>query len=203
MGACNFRHVIDAYSAREGFDRLVSEAIYDYGNDGYNGTISTCELGFVKNMSASGKYTEAVMNKAEEYIVNDNYGEKWVATCLDLGIVAYDIFTAKKKTPEIREKAEYRQKFAVFCYDDNGIGEISEGYRDTKKEADELALKLTLQNGRDYFVAKRPVKINRGDDTVTQTTYTVKRKKTEPKSCPKNSVVKPVHKYIFYGMAAC
>lgn len=202
MGACNFSHVIDAYSAREGFGMLVSEAVYECGNDGYNGTISTCSLGAVRDLSSSGNYTKAVMKKAEQYIKDDDYGSKWTATCLDLGIIGYDVITAKKTQEKPKTKAEYRQKYVVLSSALDSGTNISL-YRDTKKEADDLAMQLAVKNNRSYYVAKRPVNVNRGDDLVTSISYTTTRKKTKPKTCPANSVIKPVHKYMYYGWAAC
>lgn len=204
MGATNFYHIIDAYSPREGFNALVDQAIYEHGADGYNGTISTCSLGCsVKKMtSSSGKYTKSVLKKAMKYMEDEDYGRKWEATCLDLGIVAYDVITAKKTNAKPKEKAEYRQKYVVL-HSDFEFGEVSVGYRDTKKEADDLAMELAVKNNADYYVAKRPVKINRGDDIVTKIEFVGTRKKTVPKSVSSNAVVKPLHRYLFYGWAAC
>ena len=203
MGAQNFYHIIEGYSAGEAFDELFSDAIYKKGHDSYNGTISTCSLGYVKKMSSSGKYTKSILKKAMKYMEEDDYGSKWRATCLDLGIVGYDVITAKKTTKNPKTKAEYRQKYVVFSYD--GFfreNETSAGYRDSKKEADALAMKLALKNNLDYYVAKRPVNVNRGEDVVSEITYTTVRKNTKPKSSKDNTIVKPVHKYLFYGWAA-
>lgn len=42
MGATNFVEVLRGYdSADEAYSEAVSQAIYDYGHDPYNGTIST------------------------------------------------------------------------------------------------------------------------------------------------------------------
>ena len=66
------------------FNTLVSEAIYEHGHDPYNGTISTTN--FNGNViKIADVYSEEADSKAREYIKNDDYGEKRVSKCLDLG----------------------------------------------------------------------------------------------------------------------
>lgn len=74
MGAVNFIEDILAVSAREGFDILAEDARYVRGNDRYNGTISTCELGSCKLKFP--KYLESNNKKAYSFIEKDNYGTK-------------------------------------------------------------------------------------------------------------------------------
>jgi hypothetical protein len=199
MGACGFCEHIEGYNAGECFDRLVSDAISEYGNDPYNGTISTCSMGRVKTISK--KYSNAVNEKAMKMIQDEDYGRKWVASVLDLGVVGYDIISITKKAPTTKTKAKYVQKYAVIRDEERGEKVIASF--DSKTEADEKAIKLTMDNPlKTYFVAKRPVNINNGDDTVTN--IIVKRERREKPLKPnKNRIVKEVHKYIFYGLAAC
>lgn len=199
MGAQPFTHLIEGSNPSECFERLVNDAIYEYGNDSYNGTISTCTLGRMTVLA--DKYSDTVLKRARKKVNDDENGDKRVATVLDLGVVGYDIVTAKKVPVKAKEKAEYRTKFVVLkeAYDSSKVIATKE----TKTEADEYAISQALKEPNfDYRVAKRPVKINKGSEYLTDIEISVKRVKTKPKKAPKNAVVSEAHKYLFYGWAA-
>lgn len=196
MGACSFFHKIDGPSAGECFDILVQAAYEQSGHDPYNGTISTCTLGRVHRVA--DVCTPAVEKKVHKMIEDDDYGRKWVATCLDLGLVGYEVITVKKVATKPAKAAKYLTKYVV-------IEEYTKtvSHHDTKTEAENAAMKAALAHPEnDYTVCKRPVNMNRGDDCLTRLEVTKTMKKTKPKTTKQNAHVRAIHRYVFYGMAA-
>lgn len=84
MGAIPFIVYNDNVSAREAFNSLVSEV---GKNDPYNGSISTCTLGRVEYFA--DVYKPSLDKKITALIDERDNGEKWVAHCLDCGLVGY------------------------------------------------------------------------------------------------------------------
>lgn len=203
MGAEVFLHNIEAYDASSAFTTLVRNAEDEYGDRSYNGTISTCSMGRVRILSNT--WSESVEEKAMKIVEDEDYGHKWTASVLDLGVVGYDVITTTKTAPTIKKKAVYKTQYAVMCIPPSyPIQEKFEKGFDSKKDADAYAIKLALEHQEnEYFVAKRPVNTNNGDDVVSKIKVSVVRKEKKPRSTPKNGVVRPVHKYIFYGWASC
>lgn len=196
MGACSFYHEMDGTSAGECFDELVEQAHHDYGYDSYNGTISTCCLGRVVRIADT--YSKSAEQKARKYIEDDNWGRKWEATCLDVGVFGYEVVSVKKQVLKPLKPAKYETKYVVLK---NDADIITSSYK--KTEADEKAMQLSLQDPHAvYSVSKRPVNINRGDDRVSAFEVAKSIKKSRPKSVKKNTVVRELHRYVYYGFAA-
>lgn len=68
MGSTTFYHKRTAPSMKEAYNQLVEDAIEEYGNDAYNGTISTTN-GFVdvtNKFKESGKKLSAFIESAED-----------------------------------------------------------------------------------------------------------------------------------------
>ena len=197
MGASNFIQTGYGCNAGEVFDLLVKEAEYERGHDGYNGTISTCT--YIGCKKVSDIYNKSVDKKAYKIIENDNYGRKWEAKALDLGIVRYEVIRVKKVVPKTKKKAEFKQRYAVILLNSNKM----KAHFETKKEADEDALKRILKNpNEEYIVCKRSININNGDDTVTEFKVEVSERKSKPKNIPTGCILREIHKYLFYGFAA-
>jgi len=199
MGAMNFSHRVLAQSAEEGFNRLVGGAISEYGDRSYNGTISTCSMGRLRQVYA--KPTETNRKNAYKFIEKDDYGQKWVADYIDLGVVEYKVLTIKKDHLDTKP-AVVRVKYTVRGYDRyDGDGKI-EKYFDTKKEADDYALRLAIRNNKQYYTHKEGVVVE-GDTRVTKTIIEEKKYKTKPKLKPMpNRKIVEIHEYIFYGWAS-
>ena len=86
MGAQTFINEKKASSPRQAFEELVEQAIYDYGHDAYNGTISTCGLGRERRpLDIKPNFCKENINVAYKYIQDHDYGKKWVADYIDLG----------------------------------------------------------------------------------------------------------------------
>lgn len=196
MGAKEFANDVFSISAKEGFNYLVSEAIYEKGNDRYNGTISTCELGSCKLRFP--KYLESNKKKAYDFIDKNN-SAKHIANYIDLGVFHYQVVTVKKVT--LKNPPSYKLSYVVKA----GVLEpvIVKSF-DNKTKADDYAVELQLKNPeRTYRVTKEYVLV-KGSSIVTEIKTETKVYKSKPNLKPmKNRVIQEVHKYIFYGWASC
>lgn len=85
MGACNFIEFSLGKTADEAFDRLVHEAMYEYGHDQYNGTISTTSLSRKPAKVIRKRYTKKAQQDAVKVAERDGWGEKWESRVIDCG----------------------------------------------------------------------------------------------------------------------
>lgn len=200
MGAVNFEETVLATSAGEGFNDLVSDAIRRHGEDHYNGTISTCSMGRVRQ--TYDKPTDTNRKKAMKYVEDNNYGEKWLADYIDLGVVEYKVITIKKETIQTKETPVIRTKFVVRELGGSYSKEKPEKFFDTKKQADDYAVNLAMKNNKEYIIRKEGVLVS-GDAVVSKIVKEEKTYKTKPKLKPlPNRKIVEVHEYLFYGWAA-
>ena len=85
MGACNFIEFGWGKTKEEAFKALVHEALYQYGHDPYNGTISTTGLSRKPAKVIRKRYTEKAMREAVDVAEADDWGEKWESRVIDCG----------------------------------------------------------------------------------------------------------------------
>lgn len=85
MGACNFIEFKVAKTAREAFDELVEESVYEYGHDPYNGTISTTSMSRRAPKAIQKTWGPMAEKKAFEIAEMDDWGEKWESRVIDCG----------------------------------------------------------------------------------------------------------------------
>ena len=85
MGACNFIEFKVAKTARQAFDELVNEALYEYGHDPYNGTISTTSLSRRPIKVIQKTWGPRAEKKAVKIADADGWGEKWESRVIDCG----------------------------------------------------------------------------------------------------------------------
>lgn len=199
MGAQAFTRLAKGTSAREVFDMLCEDARYEYGNDSYNGTISTTNLRRVTKVA--DKYSETSKKKGYKMVEEDDYGQKWECDCLDLGVVEYKVTTVKKVTEHPKKTADYKMMFCVCkAYNNDVIKKCK-----TKKEADDWAVDYIGKNTNDSLVVRKMyVNVNSGSDITTSFDKTVKTYKSKPNLKPMTGrTVEAVHMYLFYGWAAC
>lgn len=200
MGATNFLHEIEAYSAREGFDMLIADANQRHGTESYNGSINTCSMGGCT--LRFDKHTKTNEQKGYKHIEDKDYGNKWEADYVDLGIIGYDLVSVKKQ--KVEYGAEFKLKFVVVKL--NFFSEEPTKYfYDKKTDADAKALELSLSSDCNYGVKKEYVNVKKNGTTFcTKIVKEVKRYKTKPNlKDMKNKKLHAVHKYIFYGWASC
>lgn len=88
MGAINFIEFKAAHDVKQAFIELVSEAVWDYGHDPYNGTISTTRLrkGYKAVAEVGERFSEDVEERAYKAAEDDGWGEKWESRALYCGV---------------------------------------------------------------------------------------------------------------------
>ena len=196
MGATSFHVEAEGYTASETYKRLVKQARFEHGADYYNGTILTCDRLDFRGINTQ-TFTKTQLKKAEKVMKAEDNGKKWVATCIDCGIVSYTLRSVSRQATH-KEPPKYTVKYIV-----HGSYHNDEEFN-SKKEADEWLKKSLLESGQTYgSVYKKKILIS-GTETVTDMKVTEKVYKSRPH--PKNmkdKVLLEKHHYLFYGWAAC
>lgn len=206
MGATNFSHKIDARNAREAFDKLIAEANQEYGTASYNGSINTCSMGGCK--LKLDKVNETNLKKANKFIDDNDYGEKWTADYVDVGVKEYLVTTIVKKAsdkPTLSYIPKLKMQYCIYTSSfAEGASYFGEHF-DTKTEADKRAMTLALKENKEYTVRKEYVNINpKANSIVTKIEREYKTYKSKPNLKPlPNRKVEEIHTYIFYGWASC
>lgn len=85
MGATNFIEFQMAETANAAFDALVQEAVFWYGHDPYNGTISTTRLVGAHHARVAEEWSEDAREAAIEAAEADGWGKKYESRCIDCG----------------------------------------------------------------------------------------------------------------------
>lgn len=203
MGACAFAERVVAKDASTGFRMLYDRALAMYGDDPYNGTISTCSFtGRVKTISKVAD--KDAIERAGKFIEDEDYGSKGYARAVDCGVYDYKVTKVTKKA-RTQEKPVFGMRYVVIEVDEEkGTEKIPKNGIFTKKgEADSRAVELILSNtysGKSYYVAKRQVILNGASDVVTDFEVDSTRVKEKPKNT-KGKLVEEEHLFIFYGWA--
>lgn len=196
MGASSFVNEVIAATAEEGFRKLVENAIDRYGNDHYNGTISTCSMGRCTK-TINTKFDENKhYNEAIEHIRSNDYGSKWVANYVKAGIVNYRVTTVE----EIVVKHGDAKSIYVI-YDRTTKKQVASSY--DKLKSKEIAMEYAKNNpGVSLYIRRETIYSNRENDDLYRYKTTT-RFVDKPIKGKKNELCVPVYKFYFYGWAAC
>ena len=197
MGAASFFLTAKAKSVEEAFNALVEEAQYERGHDRYNGSISTCSLRY-RPVKVFSKYSPENRSLARNIAEAQDFGDKWVAKYIDLGICGYELIEVVRTNH--LNTAKFKLMYVV--YDDDGK---FVGSADVKGAAEELAMKHALNRGCSCYIQKEHRKIE-GNNRVC--TVDVKRKTYLPEDKPRlprvaTKTLIAIHEYAFYGWASC
>ena len=86
MGGCNFETISFGKDVKDAFHKACEEARNQYGNDSYNGTISTTEYkGMVQSTIGLGKrLNKKRINATIQYYIENNLINKWECKALEL-----------------------------------------------------------------------------------------------------------------------
>ena len=201
MGSRAFKKMALGENASKVYDELVRDAIEEYGEDRYNGTISTTSFyGISKKYD---KPTEANKKKAYAFIEKeiDEVVDKRDCYCVDLGIDHYEVVTIKKEINKPKITPMFKKMFVVHYWKYDMEKEKSFS---SKREAESFAFEKKMGNP-DYPVSiTQDYVLVKGDNTVSVINVEITHKKTMTKQLKPmpNRTVKAIHKYIFYGWAA-
>lgn len=204
MGATNFLMFANAKNAKSGFRQLSEDAIYEYGNDAYNGTISTTSfVGVTKTVA--DKYTKTAEKTAVKYIENHDFGRKWECRAVDCGVVEYRIITVKKDTSfKSKGAPKYETRFVVVT-DWNGRQALDQTFAnqtEAVKAWGEAVRRGKVPADAYVTIVKKPVLVS-GQAEVARVVPVVKTYKSRPKNIPAGAVVEEIHRYAYYGWASC
>jgi hypothetical protein len=181
MGACSFTTSAYGKSMSEAYNNAVEDATHEYGNDAYNGTISTTRG--CRDVTAEYKRSGKSLNQ----FINDSIDNfnKWGACG---GICVEEPITNKGKiksqVEHIVEKGtkKWVLKYVVYDYD-NQVGSYN-----TKGDAVKSARAYTERTQKRTTISMEK-KLEKGNSQVARVTY--KQATNEKKG-----------KYIFFGWAA-
>lgn len=210
MGATNFTYKYEGTDPRSAFDALVSELVYEYGNDSYNGTASTCsysgrclstrdlcrKAGISENAPAKER-VKAAYDYADKALDD---ASKWYADAVDCGITKWVVSKTKitKAVPRDAVAPKYATRWVVTDFNGTPIS------RSAVKETFSAAKAYAMDH-----VDERPARIERrkvlvsGSEPTYSITYEDKTYDRKPARVPKGATLKAIHTYVFYGWAAC
>ena len=198
MGAVNFYVTECGRNEYEAFSKLVEAAQREYGEDMYNGTISTTTL-VGDPVVIAKEFSDKSENAGYEYAKKNNYGEKWESRCLDLGVKEYTVTTVKKTHSKPRQSRVCTQ-YILEELKDGVVTAIGKPF-EIREEAEEAAMKRAIENGTCVVVREADVLVQ-GKDVVTYMNADVQHYEKLPKNLPEGAVVSETHVYGFYGLAA-
>lgn len=205
MGAMSFYETGKGRNAREVYNALCEEAIAEYGHDGYNGTISTTMLRNYQQRTIAKVYTKQAEKDAYEYAMRADFGEKWTADYLDLGVCEYLVRTIKKvRVPKDAPKYEMRYVVMESNADPRNTKAVLAAVS-TKEEAEKIATDYGMTHRPDVSglsIYKRKWLVS-GTEEVERFEISTKSYQKKPARLPKGATVEEIHMYAFYGWAAC
>lgn len=189
MGACSFYEMASGSSAQEAFTSLCSQAIQEYGSYEYNGTISTTEL-VGKPVVIATKYSGKAELEGRNYAKEHDYGNKWEARALDLGVVKYRITTVEKMDLSGTSAPEFAIRY-----------EAEDKVYKTRKNAEQAAMRIAKEQGHNVSVRKVYALVS-GSNMVSQIVADTEECEELPDKLPDGADVEEIHMWGFYGWAA-
>lgn len=193
MGACSVSEMRNGESAARVFEEIRETCIAEHGDNEYNGTFSTCDFCGI-TLRMPGAFTNANIRAATQYIYKhiDEVGKR-NAYAIDMGISHYEII--KPRIIPVKSKPELR--FFIASYG----GKKENRTFKTLREAKEYVSGL-VRDREDYFYIGKCYINEKGSDALFRAEFDTKIRKKKPARVPKGAVVKEIHAYYFYGMAA-
>lgn len=199
MGMMNFYVTECGRDEYDAFSKLVKEAQKEYGEDEYNGTISTTDLVGAPVVIAK-KFSAESEHAGYEYAKRNNYGEKWESRCLDLGVKEYIVTTVKKTLAQERETFMFEIGYILEEIRDGIVVSVGKPF-ETKQEAEDAAAQRAIESGTRVVVCKATVP-TKGREVVSYVDPDVQHYEELPKDLPEGASVAEIHMYGFYGWAA-
>jgi hypothetical protein len=183
MGACDFRISYRGKSLHDAYDSAVEDAIEEYGNDAYNGTISTTigVIDFTNEYKKSGKSLDA--------FISNTISKMTKRACGGICIEELKTNTNKVKSKVVHhvEKGTKKWVLKYVIKEGSTLGNVLRGFP-TKGEAVNYAREYTEKNQIMTVVEMQKV-LEKGDTKVAVVMY-------------KKSSDERLGKWILFGIAA-
>lgn len=191
MGAVSFHKEFETSKpVNQVIHNMQERARERYGDDPYNGSISTCHL-IHRTVKLADEYSKKIDAKADAYIERDNWGRKREISVLDLGVCGYEKVIIKKKA--IASKRKTKVVYALRTHNEKFI----RSYED-KDKAVEAMMRYASEYQEYCYINKETCMIE-GTPTIMEAVVTRRKFKSKPKDMTN---VYPIHKYVIYGFAA-
>ena len=192
MGACEVSKIRKGENAVRVFDKMCGECVYEYGDNNFNGTFSTCNF-YGVSLRMTGMFKPKNVKTAEKHIREHmNKMMKRDAYAVDMGIDHYEVVKAKLVSTKRKPSVHY----FVGSYETDKWLKTFEQLDKAKVYVVEMATK----GNEELYIGKCFVD-QYGNDELFNTKMDVKIKKSKPKTVPKGAVVREIHVYYFYGWA--
>ena len=197
MGAMGFNKSVTTRTAEDGFDFLTRAATFESGNDIYNGTINTCDMGgCVKKFD---KLNQTTIKKATK-IVEAYEKEKGVAYYINCGIEKMELVTVENKRGNYK-KPVYKEQYCLYVKGKQSYGgDTLIGDKDTLREAKKYAGDYALKEGISVSIRKER-KLMEGETSVAEVVIKRREIKTEPKTLKVNQKIEKYYRFVFFGSA--
>lgn len=183
MGACTFSFSKRATSLNEAYKDSVDDAIEEYGNDSYNGTISTTTgiIDLTNEFKRSGKKINDFINdKLEDCAKRDCYG-----VCIENPVKNEN--KIKSVVQHIIEKGTKKWVLKYMVKEGSTLSHTIKGFY-TKGDAVKYAREYTEKHKVTTIIEMQKV-LEKGDTKVAYVMY-------------KQSSRESLGKYILFGVAA-
>ena len=182
MGAQQFITRQKARNMQVAFNRAVNLAIEEYGNDSYNGTISTCD----SYQDVTKEFKHSTLDKMS--FINKKLEDAGKRECFVITELEPMINTNKIKSVVennvIKGTSKWELRYSVYAgWDDRQVDSVT-----TKAKAIEIARKHTEETKETTFIRMEKVLINQNPN-VAVVKY-------------KNSPKEHEGSYVFFGWAA-
>lgn len=187
MGAESFIKEVIATSAREGYEILKKNALRYHGCSGES--FASCSFGGITKV-IEGKYKKENDDIAYKHIDDMHNGDKYIAKCVNLGLVGYRVVTVEE---EVVKHGTPRSVYVIY----NDKEKVDYDYDKLKAKA--IAMAYAKKNPDSKLRIRREVVYsNRENDDLYR--YKTSSKIIERKiKGKKNESVEPVYRFYFYG----
>lgn len=202
MGAQWFQDSVIARNAKEGYNILCEEAIREYGEDGYNGTISTTNR--VVMVKSYPIFLEKNINEVNSILKKyETNGEKWTAYCIDLGVISYNRISYKKISKQVNVK--YKLGYVLKKRGEYFNDWIEIAFGSTKKELEKYIQREIKNDSNVELIITKEYKNISGNNIATNISITKEKLKNNkyPKKTKNTICIEEIHKYLFFGLASC
>ena len=195
MGSRKFCVTGTGEKVEDVFNELVEVANREYGNSIYSVHINAGRL-FGRADKVYDKCTPEVEKEVSDYLSSHVVADGRVAHYIDLGVIGYELIEVKRENR--KSDAKFEMMYNVYNYSGKRVASEK-----VKAAAESAAMKYSVEHNENTFIQKEP---NRASGSCLVCDVSVSRKFYEkkpriPRGPGKELVA--IHKYIFYGWAAC
>lgn len=211
MGATTYTIKAKGANVKEVFNSLVDDAVYEYGHDSYNGSISTTSLSKEIKLPQEILKGKNKYKKIYEYFDKNEdklFPSKWETTYAVLGVNHYEAFAPEwvenEDIPERENGVKTIAKFSIMLEEEaymktrayqahNKYETLGEAKREAKAMALKFGQNVTIKKHRsngEMFQLGHMNLISDGKEYKSARTA-------------KTKIYKPIYEFMFFVYASC